>query len=69
MSKGLISYELPMHISNQQNQLLTTVNEIELLLQNKTTEFESEEKSIEFVELNDDQFEHQTAYLEDKEEV
>lgn len=69
MNKILISYELPMHISTQQAQLISTVKEIEQLLRNKALEFESEEKAVDFVELNNDQFEHQTAYLEDKEEI
>jgi len=68
-NKIKITYLLPLHISEQHNQLKATVKEIADLIEKKKIEFESEESSIEFVDLDNDQFEHQNEYLEDHKNV
>lgn len=64
--KGIkISYSLPSHIDRQHNQLKILVGEVSSLIKKKNNEFKIEESSIDFVELDIDEFEHHTGYLED----
>jgi hypothetical protein len=64
-----VSYLLPIRISKQHNQLKVTVDEIANLIENKKIEFESEESSVDFVDLDSDQFEHENEYLEDNRDI
>lgn len=65
MKKIKISYLLPIHITQQHNQLITTINEISTLIQSKKKDFDLEETSEDFVDLNNDQYEYLSGHLED----
>lgn len=69
MNKIKISYLLPLHIENQHKQLKIAVDEISELIKKKESDFRAEEEKVDFVEFDNDQFEHESEYLEDQRDI
>jgi len=59
-----ISHALPQQIIEQYSQLEITINEISGLIEKKKGDFNIEESSIDFVELDVDHFEYENEYIE-----